>query len=184
MKYLLPEISSDITGGIRQFCENLRLTLRNLIQNEFDVAKTDLKYTSNAAPTLVNNTATKITYEDLDHDALSEYATGIFTADYDGIYYIEASIQTESVAWDADADLNSVSFTLYENSIGVNANEYTQTAIVPGTTHSVTSLKKYSLILKEGETLEMWCTIRRGSSNTALSNDPVYNYITIRRLNV
>jgi hypothetical protein len=150
------------------------------------VPKTNLLYTSNAAPTLVNNTATKITYEDLDHDALTEYATGVFTADYDGIYHIEASIQTASVAWD-DEVLDVVSFSIYKNKSFSNFSpdyEVSQNAIIDGTTHAVTSLKKVNVILKAGDTIEAWCLIRRGSSNTALSNDPVYNYISIDRLNV
>jgi hypothetical protein len=148
------------------------------------VPKTNLLYTSNAAPTLVNNTSTKITYEDLDHDVLSEYATGTFTADYDGCYHIEASVQTASVAWaDGVTGYNTFSFYIKHNTHSV-AGDSTATTIVPSTTHAVIATQKINIILKAGDTIEAWCLIERGSSNTALSNDPVYNYISIDRLNV
>jgi hypothetical protein len=47
MKYLLPEISSDITGGIRQFCENLRSLLQEITST--GINKKLSVYANNAA---------------------------------------------------------------------------------------------------------------------------------------
>ena len=77
--------------------------IRTIIEDWHNYYYPKCRYTKNDAQSIPDTTITKIEYDDVDYDTLSNYDTTNFgfTVPHDGYYNVNAGLMTESVAWTA-----------------------------------------------------------------------------------
>ena len=151
--------------------------IRNIIKDYFDHFYSRMRYTKDDAQSIPNATATKIEYDDIDYDSLTEYDTTNyrFIATYAGYYLVIASLLTADVAWTAGNEIeiyirkNGTTFSTNYKEIEANITAYADMS------HSDV------LYLEPDDYVEIFFYQGRGSA-TALYTNANYNFFTVHRI--